>query len=314
MNPWLTILEKLNLSKSEQEIVKRFKADPDGRTFLPISDILRNYNLFDESLEILVSGVQRHPKFTVARVVLAREYFNKGLILDSWNALDESETSLTENVLAQKLKFRLAILLGYESALRAIIRHLQSRNFIDEQINRLINEFEVSGIEYARKSLLQSLERQNIKILLPRETLEQEKLIEENFSDIVLSEQHDSTIPNWVGGYQVLKLDEIFFGENSSELGQDVRSEGLELDSVTLAEIYEQQNHFNKALSMYRRLLRLNPNNNNLKRKIAELAVKTNEQKREDLTVDPGIVDTMEQVEIIDTQLRFLNSLLEKLS
>lgn len=314
MNPWLTILEKLNLSKSEQEIVKRFKADPDGRTFLPISDILRNYNLFDESLEILVSGVQRHPKFTVARVVLAREYFNKGLILDSWNALDESETSLTENVLAQKLKFRLAILLGYESALRAIIRHLQSRNFIDEQINRLINEFEVSGIEYARKSLLQSLERQNIKILLPRETLEQEKLIEENFSDIVLSEQHDSTIPNWVGGYQVLKLDEIFFGENSSELGQEVRSEGLELDSVTLAEIYEQQNHFNKALSMYRRLLRLNPNNNNLKRKIAELAVKTNEQKREDLTVDPGIVDTMEQVEIIDTQLRFLNSLLEKLS
>ncbi len=87
-NLWTPLLKNLPLSRTEREVVKRYNSDPDGRTFLPIADILRSHKLPNESLEILVRGVERHPNFTVARVVLARELLQKGLIQDSWNILE----------------------------------------------------------------------------------------------------------------------------------------------------------------------------------------------------------------------------------
>ena len=103
---------QLPLSRVEQEVLRRFQEDPSGRQFLPLGDLLRNHKLIDESLELLTQGVQDHPGFAVARVVLARELFQRGLVLDAWTTLDKAPSPLTDNVLAQKLKFKMSILLG----------------------------------------------------------------------------------------------------------------------------------------------------------------------------------------------------------
>ena len=82
---------QLPLSRVEQEVLRRFQEDPSGRQFLPLGDLLRNHKLIDESLELLTQGVQDHPGFAVARVVLARELFQRGLILDAWTTLDKRQ-------------------------------------------------------------------------------------------------------------------------------------------------------------------------------------------------------------------------------
>src|SRR4051812_43320752 len=110
--PWWSMLTSLPLSLTEREVAKRFEADPLGRTFLPVADILRSHRLVDESLELLAQGVARHPGFAVARVVLARELLQKGAIVDAWQILEDSPVALRDNLLAQKLRFRLALLLG----------------------------------------------------------------------------------------------------------------------------------------------------------------------------------------------------------
>ena len=52
-DPWIPLLASLPLTRTEREVVKRFEADPGGRTFLPVADILRSHRLVDESLELL---------------------------------------------------------------------------------------------------------------------------------------------------------------------------------------------------------------------------------------------------------------------
>lgn len=90
IDPWVQILRNLKLSRAEQAVLKRYEQDPEGRAFLPLADILRSHKKIDESLELLTQGVERHPGFSVARVVLARELLNKGMVLEAWHTLEDS--------------------------------------------------------------------------------------------------------------------------------------------------------------------------------------------------------------------------------
>ena len=62
---WIKMIGQLPTSRSEREVLRRFEEDPSGRQFLPLSDILRNHKLIDESMELLAQGVQEHPGFSV---------------------------------------------------------------------------------------------------------------------------------------------------------------------------------------------------------------------------------------------------------
>jgi hypothetical protein len=323
MNPWIPLLKGIDLSRTEQEVVKRFEADPSGRSFLPVADILRSYRYADESIELLVYGVMQHPTFTVARIVLVRELLQKGLITDAWQGLEDSKTSLKENVLAQKLTFKLAILLGYESVVRSTYRHMKLQQMTDTEIDRIGEMLELSGLVVTRDRMILEMKNRGVTPVLPTEIEFEEVPISASVtSDLHLTEdvsgkplnvQSDESSNQRFGGFQVISLEEVFHGvddKTSSSMGAG----GIELDSSTLAEIYEHQGHFEKAIGVYRRLLRLTPSNEFIKTKISELASKKQRQKDEDLAVDPSIADSMEQIEIIEIQTKFYQSLLERLS
>jgi tetratricopeptide (TPR) repeat protein len=324
MNPWIPLLKKLDLSRTEQEVVKRFEADPVGRSFLPVADILRSYRYADESLELLVYGVMHHPTFTVARIVLVRELLQKGLVTEAWQTLEESKTPLRENVLAQKLRFKLAILLGHESIVRSTYRHLKLHQMTDGEISRIGELLEVSGLGATRDRLIQEMKNRGVSPILPTPS---SAAATEESTDVTanngfgvgggeataeLYQAHDNAEGRF-GGFQVIALEEIFHGVDDKS-GTHPGPGGIELDSSTLAEIYEHQGHYEKAIAVYRRLLRLTPSNDFIKAKISELASKKQRQKDEDLAVDPAIADSMEQIEVIDVQMKFYRALLERLN
>src|SRR5690606_1692577 len=127
-----------------------------------------------------------------------------------------------------------------------------------------------------------------------------------------LFQEHYFESDQELSGFHVIPLDEIFRPGDGAARGGP--SGGVELDSTTLAEIYIRQAHYGKALAAFRRLLKMTPNNDYLRRKVAELARLEREQRETDLEVDPAIVERMETVEIIDRQIRFYNDLLARLS
>lgn len=318
------MLADLPLSRTEREVVKRYEQDPAGRTFLPVADILRSHRLVDESLELLMQGVERHPNFTVARVVLARELLQKGLISDGWKVLEDSPVSLRDNLLAQKLRFRLALLLRKDDVVYATYKHLKIFQMLDAELNRLGDLMEISGIDKARERLIRDMRERGTDPVLP----ETEGSFQEDQDTVIVKNAPIEEKPRSTGsylskdfwdeateieGFHVVPLKEIFRpgdGEIISKPGDG----GVELDSTTMADIYAKQGHYSKALSVYRRLLRMTPGNDMIKRKVADLSKLEKEQRDVDLSVDASLVDRMESVEILDRQINFFNHLLNRLS
>lgn len=342
---WLKLLEQQSLSRTEQEVVKRFRDDVAGRGFLPVADVLRSHKLIDESIELLTQGVQSHPGFAVARVVLARELYHRGLLMESWRCLDESPVALNDNVLAQKLIFKLALAFGDENAAGAALKILKFQQGVDPEIKRLSDLLEMSGIVLTRDQWRKDLAAKGIHIsvedaAIPAPVSSQKKRSGElppppfgvaksgqegrkgkpgpRSGKFVLDYELDAAAQEDISRYHVVPLGEVFMpGEASTAAAGSASTSGtqrLELDSTTLAEIYAKQGHYGKSLGIYRRLLRLAPHNDLIRLKVAELVRLEKEQKTEDVATDPVIYDRMEIVEIIDQQTKFYNALLSKLN
>ncbi len=326
---WIKMTRQLPLSRAEQEVLRRFEEDPSGRQFLPLSDLLRNHKLIDESLELLAQGVQDHPGFAVARVVFARELFNRGLVLDAWNTLEHAPTALTDNVLAQKLRYKMAILLGDEPGARDALQHLRIQQGIDPEVKKISDQLEIEGIVAARDSYRLELEKRGIELRLPQvetaivdsrnrldgsQDLDQRSILRGREKKFILEYELDDATRKNVEKFHVVPLDEVFVPESSVELtGASGKSTTVELDSTTLAEIYAKQGFYAKALAIYRRLLRMAPHNDLIRLKVSEMARLEKGQRDDDLEADPVIYDRMEVVEIIDRQIRFMNQMLQSI-
>lgn len=320
---WVAIAGQLPLSRVEQEVLKRFRDDPSGRQFLPLSDVLRSHKLYDESLELLTQGVQDHPAFSVARVVLARELFQRGLIMEAWTALERSPAPLSDNVLAQKLRFKMAVLLGDETAARSSIQALKVQQGVDPEVRRIFDQLEVEGVLVARDSFRDELTSRGIDLRLPkmsdtvREDEQKPSAISKDSARgrgkrFILEYELDESTRRHVDNFHVVPLVEVFVptdGESAS-LGD---SGQVELDSTTLAEIYAKQGFYSKALAIYRRLLRMAPHNDLIRLKVSEMARLEKDQRQDDLEVDPVVFERMEVTELIDRQMRFMQSMLDRL-
>lgn len=313
---WLPILEKLSLSRTEKEVLKRFKSDPEGRSFLPVADILRAHGKIDESLELLLQGVTRHPRFTVARVVLARDLFRKGMVAESWQCLEDSPIAIEENILAQKLKFKMSILMRDETRVLQLQRQMSNHKILDPETQKFIDIITVSGLAKCREELVRELIHQGV----PAENLSlagmPQRLVDES-----IEEEIDNSAPNkkikWTdpaAGFHVVPLSDVFRPRDGVESPSGIVGEAVELDSTTLGDIYAGQGHYGKALGVYRRLLRLNPSNDFLRKKVAELTRLDRLQSEGSTEIDSGFVDQLEELQIIDAQIKFLNQLMDRLS
>lgn len=308
-HPWSAILNKLNLSRAEQAAVKRFEQDQGGRGFLAVADILRAHRKYEESIELLMEGVDRHPTFTVARVVLARELYSRGMLAQSWHVLMGSTQQLADNVLAQKLKLKLAILVGLDDIVEEVTRHMFLHQMHDDETRKLAEAARSGKMRTAIDQLAHELRSQGIEPVIPRRDEIEAPLqkaavaLAKEDEPALEAEEKKDRYPE----FHVLPLHEIMRGQDYAS-----SSDGVELDSTTLADLYIRQGHFSKALAIYRRLLRLTPQNDYLKRKIREINQMEKKQKDQDLSVDPSVVDQMEQVEGIDRQMQFYRDMLEK--
>lgn len=320
------MVSQLPLSRVEQEVLRRFQEDPSGRQFLPLSDVLRTHKLVDESLELLTQGVQNHPGFAIARVVLARELFQRGLVLEAWEALENSQLPLSDNILAQKLRFKIAVLLGDESTARSAMQLLRIQQGVDPEARRLFDQLEIDGIQSVRDSFRADLQKKGVDLHLPGTALGQqsekpqaqksqqspEGVIRAKGQRFILEYELDSATRKLIENFHVVPLSEVFVPDSAANSagggGQQV-----ELDSTTLAEIYAKQGVYSKALSIYRRLLRMSPHNDLIRLKVSEMARLEREQRSDDLAADPVVFERMEVNDLIDRQMRFMQGLLNKL-
>lgn len=345
MERWLELASRLKLNQSEKNLLKRLESDPNGRGFLPLFELFANHKRSDEALEILADGVARHPDYSAARVVLARELFKKGMVEESWETLEYDPSQIRDNALAQKLVLKLAILRRDSEQAFHTANLIDARGMADNESKRYIDLLKNSHFDLAVKELLSQLHNQGISprwLGTPTERKSQDSGDSKNFlplsGDFSFSSEDvngtytggtEAKTPSlslalsriagkaWkdsnLAGFYVVELHEIFQpGEGGGLRISGAINDPFELDSSTLAEIYAEQGHYGRAFDVYKRMLRVSPGNELLKRKASEMLRLKKEQNQHDAEIDPTIFEKLESLEIVDSQIRFYNDLLAR--
>ena len=316
MKSWIGVLKTANFEKKDRKLVKRFLAKPFTQNFLSIVELLKKYEFHDESFELLNYGVDKFPSYVAAKIMLAKELFEKGLIQDASETIKRIKAPLYDNILAQKILFKIAVLNEHESTAKSILQSMIHRRLLDREMELLGKKLNLGGVPSAKMLLLSHFEKLNINpcISIPSSKKEANELDQHanhptknsevfSFNDRVIS---DPSLKQ----FHAIPLTEIFHDKDEPcNFSSTLDSKNLE--SQTLAEIYKKQGHYEKSLEIYRRLLKISPGSDYLKRMVVELAKKSEAQQRKDLMIDPALAELEEDTK---PKVQFYQHLLEKLN
>lgn len=151
------------LTSQEKEIIKRFEANPTGPAFVSVSELLRKRGYLDESIVILEEGLRKFPQYHSARAALAKDLFQKGLIPEAKKEVDVVLSKSPDNLMAQRLRLRIALLLEEKSVAQErllLLRQLSP----DDEFTRLTREaLAFDDWTRARNRVIAELERQGVR-------------------------------------------------------------------------------------------------------------------------------------------------------
>ena len=291
---YLAILDNFPLLKTDRVLLERFRRQPEGRGFLSVAELLKSCNFPDESLELLQSGVTAHPRFSAARVVLAREFFQRGMICEALSTIEASPVNLQTNIMAQKIKLKALLLLQQEQEFCAVLNALRLERALDDECEKIAQIFYRDGFSKAAAAFTQKLHAEGIHVNITPAL------------PLVLPEE--KPLPQEVSNYWIMPVDEIFFRSDD-----EVEGSVADLETKTMAQVYEDQGNHTRALQIYRRLLAKLPHNEFLRHKVIELAQLVKKPKGQHLVLDAATLSRIEELDQIELKLKKCRTFLQKL-
>ncbi|MEK7790248.1 MAG: tetratricopeptide repeat protein [Deltaproteobacteria bacterium] len=89
-----------------------FKNHPRKKYFVPLAEIYRSLECFDEAIQVLKEGLKYHPEYIIARALLAQTYFQMGYFAQANHEARKAIESDLENILALKIYIQSCSKLG----------------------------------------------------------------------------------------------------------------------------------------------------------------------------------------------------------
>ncbi len=245
--------------------------DPNSYCFAPLSELYRKVGMVDDAITVAKRGCDLHPDYVGGYMALGRAFFEKGMYSDCRSALEKVVRVTPDNLLAQRLLSQIYIDAGEvaaaEEALNAILAQnpgdTESRILLDSLTRRAgagVPEEEVVAEEAGGAFAAGGGEGENEFFDFD----EGEEIIDLMEAEIV-EELTD----------ELVEEEEQFYPEETAsalpvaDAGEGGRKDPL--TTVTLAELYVSQGFPERAATIYRELLALDPENGELKERLAAL-------------------------------------------
>jgi tetratricopeptide (TPR) repeat protein len=209
------------------ELTKKLEENPDSLVFAPLADAHRKSGQLEEALSICKKGLEKHPNYTSARVVLGRVFQDQGKTEEASSEFKKVLDSDPENIQAHSLLGSLFIQKGDHQAAIEEFQKVLSLNPDDEQV---------------QESLRQAIEKAAAQQKAPKQEKKEASPTDKKTGS------KDSTA------------------------------------SVTIAELYLKQGHFDKAIEVYQELLGNDPQNLMLRQKMAEVVEKQQKETSKEIS------------------------------
>ena len=280
---------------SIEALRERMARDPLSRAFLQLAEEYRKAGRHDEAIAVCLEGLARHPTYHTARISLGRTYLEAGRLDEARRALAEVLDLAPENHLAGKLLAEVQRRTGDVAAAmetyRSILRHYPG----DREVEALLKDIlEVQGTPppapasapapgsggRAQQAVRPAPWPAAPVPATPRPAAAQVLPLPPQPASPVSAPRPAPSAPRPVATAT------SSVAEPSLEYGPEditpapaapdrlpARSEGTDaLHTNTLAELYLRQGLIERAIEVYRAMLRVDPGNGKAARRLQELA------------------------------------------
>ena len=303
-------------SPSIEALKQRMDRDPLSRAFLQLAEEYRKSGQFEEAVRVCQEGLERHPGYHTARISLGRTYLESGDLENARTTLAEVLELAPENHLAGKLLAEVQRRLGDQSGAaetyRAILRHYPG----DREVETLLNDLQQVGSAPAAGSP-QSMNAaspaptiatpaappgQSMRPAPPAppasadrfEPVQPAPADDQPFVGVSIPEPPEPSLPPVPPASAEQPLPAVSIDPPPSSLplasgvipsplrggvedaGDDEQPDALQTN--TLAELYLGQGLVDRAVEVYRSMLRVDPGNVRARRRLGELTAGSGEE------------------------------------
>ncbi len=252
-----------------ESLKERMNRDPFSRAFLQLAEEFRKTGRYEEAIRVCQEGLARHPTYHTARISLGRTYLEVGDLQNARRALSEVLELAPENHLAGKLlaevQRRTGDVAGAAETYRAILRHYPGDREIEALMRDLQGPRNPSPPAPSPQPAAPSPAAPGRFVqppTLPAPPAPLEPAFDYRPEDLGPSVRATSQ----PGAAPAPRRDEAPPAPPSEEAQDDA------LQTNTLAELYLRQGMVDRALEVYRAMLRVDPANEKARRRLAELA------------------------------------------
>lgn len=86
-----------------EEYTKKLSSNPESLVFVPLAEVYRKNGLLDQAIETCLKGLQNHPSYMSARMVLGRAYLEKDMYDEAATELQKVSAADANNIMAHSL-------------------------------------------------------------------------------------------------------------------------------------------------------------------------------------------------------------------
>jgi predicted regulator of Ras-like GTPase activity (Roadblock/LC7/MglB family)/Tfp pilus assembly protein PilF len=86
-----------------EELNRKLSQNPDSLIFVPLADAYRKAGMLDDAINVCKKGLDKHPSYTSARVVLGRIYNDKNKFDEAIEELRKVETADSDNLMVHSM-------------------------------------------------------------------------------------------------------------------------------------------------------------------------------------------------------------------
>ena len=240
--------------------LRAYENNPRSTVFAPLAEGYRKAGMLEKAMDILKEGVRYHPSYTTGYLGLASCYFDLSQYNLTYLTLRPLVEGNRDNIRLQKLFARTCHKMGQNDEALETYKYLLFINPKDKDTAHWVKQLEDKELEGqldnpSDNSISNSL--QNAENIFSLENLS----ISPNGNNVDNWQQIDFANKNL---------------QNSSDK-KEVKNEKegkqtqLNVPTYTLAQLYQQQGHLDKARDVLEKLVILNPGDLNIKKKLEEI-------------------------------------------
>lgn len=123
-------------------LAERYSKEPKSRIFVQLADAYRKNNMVDEALEVLKQGLQYHPNYPLAYLILGKCYFDKRMYAQSKDALEKTIEFDPINIVALRMLAQVCETLKDEACQLKAYKGIVSIDPTDEMARNKLNTLE----------------------------------------------------------------------------------------------------------------------------------------------------------------------------